>query len=101
MSQTSDKASAKAVSKETKQEPKIKKAVDLMYLGPTIVGVARHSTVFKDGRLPAKAQACINELPMMAKLFVPLSDMPEAIKELNKDQSVLRTVYSQVLKKFI
>lgn len=101
MSRTPDKAPAKTVSKETKQEPKIKKAVDLMYLGPTIVGVARHSTVFKDGKLPVKAQACINELPMMAKLFVPLSDMPEVIKELNKDQSVLRTVYSQVLKKFI
>lgn len=76
-----------------------KKVQDVMYLGPSIVGVIRHSTVFKDGVLPQKTQECIKKLPMMEKLFVPLADMPAAVKELNT-QSVLSTVYAQVVKEF-
>ena len=68
----------------------------VMYLGPTIVGVIRHSTVFKEGILPEKVQECIKQLPMMERLFVPIGDIPEAVKEINKNQSVLRTIYVQV-----
>lgn len=82
-------------------QEKAEKKQDLMYLGPTITGVVKHSTVFKDGLLPDKAKDCIKKLPMMKKLFVPLADMPAAIKELNKPSSVLRTVYTQVVNKFV
>lgn len=77
-----------------------KKQGNLMYLGPTIVGVVRHSVVFKDGVLPEKVKNCIKELPMMEKLFVDVEKIPEAIKELNKKQSALGTIYTQVKKKF-
>ncbi len=77
-----------------------KKQGNLMYLGPTIVGVVRHSVVFKDGVLPEKVKNCIKELPMMEKLFVEVENIPEAIKELNKQQSALGTIYTQVKKKF-
>lgn len=73
---------------------------NLMYLGPTIVGVVRHSVVFKDGVFPGKVKDCIKELPMMEKLFVEVDKIPEAIKELNKQQSTLGTIYAQVKKKF-
>ena len=76
-----------------------KKQGNLMYLGPTI-GVVRHSVVFKDGVLPEKVKNCIKELPMMEKLFVEVENIPEAIKELNKQQSALGTIYTQVKKKF-
>lgn len=82
-------------------QEKAEKKQDLMYLGPTIAGVAKHSTVFKNGLLPDKAKDCIKQLPMMEKLFVSLADMPAAIKELNKPSSVLRTVYAQVVNKFV
>lgn len=74
---------------------------NMIYLGPSIAGVIRHSTVFKNGVLPAKVQECVKELPMMERLFVPIGNMPEAVMELKKNQSVLRTVYIQTAEKFI
>lgn len=73
---------------------------NLMYLGPTITGVVRHSTVFKNGVLPQKVNKCVEQFPMMKKLFVALEDIPKAVKELKKEQSILGTVYAQVAKKF-
>lgn len=89
----------KDVVSETKNSvPETKK--DVMYLGPTIVGVARHSTTFKGGVLPQKLEECVKQFPIMEKLFVSLDEMPSAIKELNKEQSSLRTIYNQTAKKF-
>lgn len=96
---TTDEAVVAAEAVEEKAEKKV--VQDLMYLGPTITGVVRHSTVFKDGVLTAKAQDCVDKFPMMGKLFVPIGDMPEAVKEIRKDQSVLHTVYVQVADKFV
>lgn len=73
---------------------------NLMYLGPTITGVVRHSTVFKDGVLPQKVTACVEQFPVMKKLFVAKEDVPAAVKELKKEQSALRTISDQVAKKF-
>lgn len=77
-----------------------KKQENLMYLGPTITGVVRHSTIFKEGILPKKVTECVEQFPMMKKLFVPLSEMPKAVKELKKEQSVLGTIYAQTANKF-
>lgn len=85
--------------KEAVKETAIAKS-DKMYLGPTIVGVVRHSTTFKDGVLPEKVKACVDELPMMEKLFVDLNDIPEAVKELKKSQSVLKTIHNQTAAKY-
>ena len=83
-----------------KKSKSITKTQNVMYLGPTIVGVVRHSTVFKGGVLPRKVEECVKELPIMNKLFVALEDIPKAVIELKKEQSVLGTIYSQTLKKF-
>lgn len=76
------------------------KTQNLMYLGPSITGVVRHSTVFKDGVFPQKLNDCVNEFPAMKKLFVPMDGIPAAFRELKKEQSALGTIYSQVIKKF-
>lgn len=73
---------------------------NLMYLGPTITGVVRHSTVFKDGVLPQKVNECVEQFPIMNKLFVAMEDLPAAARELEKEQSALKAIYSQVAKKF-
>lgn len=73
---------------------------NLMYLGPSLVGVIKHSTVFHNGILPDKVQKCCDNYPPMKRLFVPLSGVPAAVKELGKEQSVLGTICTQVLKKF-
>lgn len=79
---------------------RVKKKGDLMYLGPTITGVARHGTVFKDGILPEGAKKCVSELPMIERLFVELEKIPGAVKELRKKQSALGAVYEQTAKHF-
>lgn len=73
---------------------------NLMYLGPTITGVVRHSTTFKDGILPDKVKECVEQFPVMKKLFVSMADIPKATIELRKEQSALGTIYSQVANKF-
>lgn len=89
------------VGSDTVAEEKQKSREAVMYLGPTIVGVIRHSTVFKEGVLPEKVQECVKQFPMMEKLFVSIGDIPEAVKEINKNQSVLRTIYVQVTNNFV
>ncbi len=77
-----------------------KKGGDLMYLGPTITGVVKRGTVFKDGILPKRAQEYITEFPQMERLFVKVDNAPEAVKELRKKQGVLSAVYDQVAAHF-
>lgn len=97
-----EETAAEVVATETVEKKAEQKVTqDLMYLGPTITGVVRHSTVFKGGVLTAKAQDCVDKFPIMGKLFVPIGDMPEAVKEIRKGQSVLHTVYAQVADKFV
>ena len=79
---------------------KEKQASNLMYLGPTITGVVRRSTSFKNGVLTQKLKECIAQYPAMKKLFVSTEEIPTAVKELNKEQSYLKTIYNQVAKKF-
>lgn len=88
------------MSKSSKSTPP-DKAADLMYMGPTIAGVIRHSTVLKDGVLPERAKACISEYPAMKRLFVSLDDLPDASRELAKKQSALRTIYHQTEQKYV
>ena len=91
-----EEVKAEAPVKEMKQEQK----ENIVYLGPTITGVARHSEVFEDGVLPVKAQKSIAEFPMMERLFVKISEMSDAVKELRKEQSVLSTIYKQTANKY-
>lgn len=92
---------AQEVGSDAAAEEKLESREAVMYLGPTIVGVIRHSTVFKEGVLPDKVQECVKQFPMMERLFVPIGDIPEAVKEINKNQSVLRTIYAQVTNNFV
>ena len=84
----------------SKKTSAAKKQSNLVYLGPTITGVVRHSTIFKNGVLPQKLSECVTEFPLMKKLLVPVSDIAAATKELNKEQSVLGTIYTQTANKF-
>lgn len=91
---------AAEVKTEAPAEKKQEKKGNLVYLGPTITGVVRHSAVFEDGVLPERTQKCVAEFPMMERLFVQIDEMPEAVKELRKEQSVLSTIYKQTANKY-
>ncbi len=79
---------------------KARKKANLVYLGPTIIGAMRHGTTFKDGELPENAQECLKEFPAMERLLVEVDEMPGAVTELRKRQSVLETVYKQTEEHF-
>lgn len=91
----------KAEAAVNQQEKTAKASVAVMYLGPTISGVVRHSMVFKDGVLPPKVGEYIGRFPVMERLFVPLKEMPSAVKALNRKKGFLWEIYTQVSKKFI
>ena len=104
MSRTkSGQASPKKVAKkpvevvETSTETAEK--VDLMYVGPSIVGAIRYSTVFKDGILPEEVEKCITAYPAMRRLFVPLDGLADATLQLKKP-SALSVIYKQTAQKF-
>lgn len=83
-----------------KSEIKPEKRGNLMYLGPTIIGAARHGTVFKDGILSKKVQECITELPALEKLFVEVDKVSESVRALRDEQSALRVIYEQAKVRF-
>lgn len=100
MSKQTTKPAAEAEAEVKDREAKAA-AKDVMYLGPTIVGTVRHSTVYKNGVLTDKVKNCIKQFPAMQRLFVETDKLSDAVKELNKKQSALGTIYAQVAKKFI
>ena len=93
-----DKESPKKVAKKTNEVVETPEE-ELMYIGPTIVGAVRQSTVFKEGVLPEAVLACVQEFPAMRRLFVPLDGLAEAMIQLKKN-SVLSDIYSQTEKIF-
>lgn len=71
-----------------------------IYLGPSIPGVVRHANVFSGGNLPKKLASAVSEVPAMCRLIVPVSEAPELMKELNKEQSAAANIYKAVAKKY-
>lgn len=75
----------------------VKVKENLMYIGPTIAGALRQSTVYAEGKFPSKAYELMKEYPPMKKLFVTLEQAPEALAQLEQKSS-LSTIYTQVSK---
>ena len=78
---------------------KNEKSGNVMYVGPTIKGRIRKSTVFKNGVLTPKAQQTLDEFPAMRILFVDIDDLAAAYNELATD-SALKSVYQQAEERF-
>ena len=69
---------------------------NVIYLGPDIPNVLAGSTVFEGGVLPEAVNEKIEALPILSSLFVPVSEMVEKVKELNKAGSSANTIYARV-----
>ena len=99
-------AEEKATVQETEEKAtaKTEKATEknnTVYLGPTIPGLIKESTVFFEGVLPDKVNKAVEEFPLMSKLFVDINDMTDAVKDLKKDYSVIKTAYLETQKKYL
>ena len=91
------KEEASVVQEEVKPEaPK----ENLMYVGDTIPGVVRHSTVYAEGIFTPAIDKCIEEFPAMAKLFVPVDDITEALKKVKEKYSPLFVINREAAIKF-
>lgn len=80
-------------------EPEAKKE-NLMYVGDSIIGVVRHSTVYADGVFTPAIDKCIAAFPAMARLFVKIDDIPGALKEVKEKHSPLYVINKEVTSKF-
>lgn len=82
----------------TDKQDKKKESVteNVIYLGPDIPNIISSSTVFEGGVLPDVVNEKIEELPILANLFVPVSGMVEKVKELNQAGSFANTLYARI-----
>lgn len=91
---------AEPVKEEVKApEPEAKKE-NLMYVGDSIIGLVRHSTVYADGVFTPAIDKCIAAFPAMARLFVKIDDIPGALKEVKEKHSPLYVINKEVTSKF-
>lgn len=92
--ETETAKTAETVTKKPATKAKAQ-TVTVMYIGPSIPNVVQASTVFKDGILPEALKKSVEGKPYMKKLFVPLAELPAAMKELN-GSGALSTIYRKV-----
>lgn len=102
-------AEAATVSEKVEEVPKAAEVIEaaedvrtgnVMYVGPTVQNLIRYGTVFAGGVLPQKVNAVIAEFPAAAKLFVPVEEMPQAMKNLSMRNSVLSAVSDRMARKY-
>ena len=73
-----------------------KQTENLMYVGPTIPGVAIQNTVYT--QIPdAAAEAC-KKVPEMRNLFIPLMKYPAAEKSLRSEKGYIYRAYNKAMK---
>ena len=78
--------------KSTKQEaPKTVKE-PVIYIGPSIVGVATKGTVYKNGLTPQMDRA-VKELPALNTLLVEIGKITQARKDLKNKESAVSICY--------
>ena len=84
------------VTEKKLKKPAIVNSGPVMYVGPTIEHVVQHSTVFRNGALPAPLIKLIEEAPYVKKLIVPVEALPAAMRELNQKDSALCVISEKV-----
>lgn len=68
-----------------------------MYLGPTVPGLVKANTIFKD-ELPERVKKHAEEDKNFARLLVPMDNAMEARKELEVQGSVLAVAYTEIIR---
>ena len=71
----------------------------IVYVGPTIPGVANKNTFYDD--TPSESlQAACEEAPFMASLIVPMSELAEALVQLRYENGAMYALYKKALEYF-
>ncbi len=69
----------------------------LMYMGPSIPGIVKSTTVFIGG-LPKDLTMVAEKVPAVNKLLVPVDRITETTKSLSERGSVENVSYNSILK---
>lgn len=67
-----------------------------MYIGPTIPGIVKNSTIFI-GELPDRLNKLTEELPCIKNLIVPIDKLTKAKQALFEQGSVENVSYNNIL----
>ena len=67
----------------------------LMYVGPTIVGVASHGTVLNNG-LTEPLKAAIEKEPAIRGLLIPIESAAVALRDIDTKTGVTFSLYEKV-----
>ena len=67
----------------------------IVYVGPTIIGVATRNTTY-DG-IPEALQAAIQTAPFFRDLCVPVSDLADAMAQIRTRSGAIYTMYKKAL----
>lgn len=85
---------AGVISEAAKDEGKAEENV--MYVGPTIPNLIRHGVVFAEGKLTERLENAIASYKPMRMMFVKISELPEALKQIKLKTGALATIYKSV-----
>ena len=67
----------------------------VFYAGPTIVGVATRNTVYAE--TPEALAAAAQTRPYLSGLCLPVSDMGEALRQIQQQKGGIYTLYKKAL----
>ena len=77
-----------------KQAKAAEEAGTLVYCGPTIPGVAKQFT-FSRGGVTAELKAAQERRPVLRALTIPLDQLPEAMRQLEKKHGRIYALYRE------
>lgn len=68
----------------------------IVYVGPTIPGVANRNTFYDD--TPSEPlQAAVRETPFLGNLIVPISGLSDALTQIRTQKGAIYTIYKKAL----
>ena len=67
----------------------------VVYVGPTILGVATRNTVYEE--VPASLEAAAESAPYLLSLCVPINGLADAMKQISQKTGSIYTFYRKAL----
>ncbi len=81
--------------KEAQMAPDPVQAEKLVYVGPTINGVAARNTVYNS--TPRVLQEAAKDFPFLLQLLIPIADLPEAMRQIQNQEGFIFALFKKAL----
>lgn len=77
---------------------KMIKQKKIVYVGPTLTGVAKEGTIYLNGVTPQLEEAR-RKLPEIEEFVIPLAEYEEVKRRIRDPQDALSQIYQDILRK--